>query len=65
MDSLKDRILRYRARHNMSQEDFANIVQVNVMTINTIETGKRKPTQLTAAKIEMVLRKDVEENVEG
>lgn len=65
MDSLKDRILRYRARHNMSQEDFANLAQVNVMTINTIETGKRKPTQLTEAKIEMVLRKDVEENVEG
>lgn len=65
MDSLKDRILRYRAKHNMSQEDFANLAQVNVMTINTIETGKRKPTQLTEAKIEMVLRKDVEENVEG
>lgn len=63
--SLRERILQYRARHNMSQEDFANEAQVNVMTINTIETGKRKPTQLTEAKIEMVLRKDVEENVES
>ena len=63
MESLRQRIIRYRARHNMSQEDFANLAQVNVMTINTIETGKRKPTQLTEAKIEMVLRKDVEEDV--
>lgn len=62
--SLRERILQYRARHNMSQEDFANKCQVNVMTINTVETGKRKPTPLTVAKIEMVLRKD-EENVEG
>lgn len=60
--SLRERILQYRARHNMSQEDFANMCQVNVMTINTIETGKRNPTPLTVAKIEMVLRKD-EENV--
>ena len=56
--SLKERILNYRARHNMSQEDFANKCQVNVMTINTIETGKRKPTQLTVTKIEMILRED-------
>lgn len=62
--SLKERILRYRAKHNLSQEDFANLAQVNVMTINTIETGKRKPTQLTVAKIEMVLKGE-ENNVEG
>jgi len=62
--SLKDRILEYRARHNVSQEEFANLCQVNVMTINTIETEKRKPTNLTKAKIEMVLRKDGENNVE-
>ena len=60
--TLKDRIIQYRAKHNVSQEDFANLCQVNVMTINSIETGKRKnPTQLTKAKIEMVLRKDEEQ----
>lgn len=56
--SLKERILEYRAKHNCSQEDFANRCQVNVMTINGIETDKRKPTQLTKTKIEMVLRED-------
>lgn len=62
--SLKERILRYRAKYNLSQEDFANKCQVNVMTINTIETEKRKPTQLTITKIEMVLRED-ENHVES
>lgn len=61
--SLKERIIQYRAKHDMSQEDFANRCQVNVMTINTIETGRRKPTNLTIAKIEMVLKED-ENNVE-
>ena len=62
--SLRERILQYRAKHSMSQEDFANKCQVNVMTINTIETGKRKPTQLTQTKIEMILKED-ENNVES
>lgn len=56
--SLKERILMYRAKYNMSQEDFANKAHVNVMTINGIETDKRKPTQRTATKIEMVLKED-------
>ena len=59
--TLRERMLEYRARHNMSQEDFANKCGLNVMTINTIETGKRKPTQLTITKIEIILRED--ENV--
>lgn len=56
--TLKDRILQYRARHNLSQEEFANRCQLNVMTINSIETGKRMPTQLTTTKIELVLNEE-------
>ena len=60
--SLKDRIIRYRAKHNVSQKEFAEMCQVDVMTINKIETEKStNPTQLTKAKIEMILRKDEEE----
>lgn len=57
---LGERILEYRAKHGMSQEDFANLVQVNVMTINAIENGKRKPLKLTEKKIEMILKGDNE-----
>ena len=60
--SLKERIIQYRARHNISQKDFADLCGVDVMTINKIETEKSKnPTQLTKAKIEMIIRKDESE----
>ena len=59
--SLGERILEYRVRHNLSQEDFANLVQVNVMTINAIENDKRKPLRTTAKKIEMILMEDKED----
>lgn len=62
--TLGERIIQYRVRHNISQEDFANRVQVNVMTINAVENEKRNPTKLTIGKIERVLRED-ENNVEG
>jgi len=61
---LSERILEYRARHNISQEDFANRCHMNVMTINSIENHKRKPTRLTIGKIERVLKEE-ENNVEG
>ncbi len=62
--SLGERIIAYRARHNMSQEDFANLVKLNVMTISSVENGKHEPTKITAAKIDMFLRKD-ENNAES
>lgn len=62
--SLSDMILEFRAKNNLSQEEFANMVQVNVMTINAIENNKRKPLKTTAKKIEMFI-KERENNVEG
>ena len=59
---LGEKILEYRARHGLSQEEFANLAQVNVMTINAIENKKRKPLRITAKRIEMILQED-EENV--
>ncbi len=57
---LGEKILEYRARHGLSQEEFANLVQVNVMTINAIENGKRKPLRITIKRIEMILQEDKE-----
>lgn len=62
--SLSDLILEFRAKNDLSQEEFANMVQVNVMTINAIENNKRKPLKTTAKKIEMFI-KERENNVEG
>jgi len=62
--SLGERIIEFRAKHNMSQEDFANLVQVNVMTVSAIENGRRQPLRKTAKKIEMII-KESEKNAEG
>lgn len=59
---LGEKILEYRARHGMSQEDFANLVHVNVMTINAIENNRRTPMKATVKKIEMIIEKETEEN---
>ena len=64
MRTLKERVLEYRARHNMSQQDFANVAHLNVMTVNNIETEKREPTQLTVTKIEMILKGEFENDAE-
>ncbi len=61
---LGEQILEYRAKHGLSQEEFANLVQVNVMTINAIENNKRTPLRITVKRIEMILQED-EKHVES
>ena len=57
------RILAYRARYNLSQQDFANRAKLSIMTVNAIENGKRKPAKLSRAKIEKVLKGEPENEV--
>ena len=59
--SLKDEILRFRARENLSQVDFASKVGVSKTTIVGIELGRQAPTQRTEAKIRMVIEKEEQE----
>lgn len=61
MKTLSERILEYRAKHNLSQEDFANLAKLNVMTVNSVENGKRNTSKLTTRKIEMILMEDEKE----
>lgn len=59
MTELKDAILDYRAKKNISQAVFAELCNVDVMTISRIENGKNKGgvTKLTEAKIRRVIGK--------
>lgn len=52
------RIARYRAAHDMSQEEFAAKCRLAMMTVRNVESGKHKATALTRAKIELVLEED-------
>lgn len=56
--TLGEQIVAFRARHNLSQEDFANMARLNVMTVNFIENGKHVPTKRTTQKIVMVLKEE-------
>ena len=56
--SLIDQMVRYRAKHNLSQAKFAELVGVSVQTINSIETGQQEPSKMTEAKILLVIEKE-------
>lgn len=54
--SLKTQIVRYRAKHDMSQVEFAARVGISATTLVAIEKGNKKNiSRLTKAKIKMVL----------
>lgn len=52
---LSERIIEYRARHSMTQIEFAKKCQVSTQTISNIENGRALPSRLTQAKIELTL----------
>jgi transcriptional regulator with XRE-family HTH domain len=60
--TLAERIVDYRARHDLSQGEFAKLCRLSFMTIWGIENGKSTPTKLTLAKIEQILNKEESQN---
>lgn len=55
---LSDLIVRYRAKHDLNQEEFAQRCGLTKQTIGAIESGLHGITKLTKAKIMMVLERD-------
>lgn len=53
---LSQEILKYRAVHNISQQEMANRCKVTKQTIFNIEHELQDPTELTQMKIKMVLQ---------
>ena len=53
MDSkqLSRKIIEYRAKHNLSQVDFAKLCKVSTQTACNIENGVQNPGKLTLQKI--------------
>ncbi len=60
--ALGDEIIRYRARHNLSQTEFANLCGLTKQTIGTIESGRPgrsgNISRITREKVMMVIRDD-------
>lgn len=51
---MKNSIKVERARHNMTQQDLAEKVNVSRQTINSIEAGKYVPSTVLALKISRI-----------
>lgn len=62
MKNLSESILRYRAMHNLSQEEMAMRCNVTKQTIFNIEHGYQSPSKLTETKIRLVIEGDSDEN---
>lgn len=50
-NNLADKIIAYRAKHRLSQRQFAERCGLCLQTINNIETGIAEPSRITVAKI--------------
>lgn len=55
----KDRVHRYRMKHNLNQEQFAELVGLDRTYISSIENGK-KPGKNARTKIELVIGGETE-----
>lgn len=58
MAELKDRIIQYRAKERINQQEFAERCGVSKQTIYSIESGLQEPSKITLAKIELVIGKE-------
>ena len=58
MKTLAERILEYRAKHNISAREFAKMCKLSLQTIYSIENGVQTPSKITRLKIEKVLKED-------
>ena len=63
---ITNRIKEFRAKHNMKQEDLANLVGVRRETIGNLEKGRYNPSLVLAWNIAKVFNVTIEEifNVE-
>lgn len=61
MKKIGEKIFEYRGNHKISQEKFAQLAGVSLLTINKIENKEFKLQATTQAKIEKVLSMEAHE----
>lgn len=55
---LKQKVVAYRARHNLSMKKFAELANITEQTVFNIENELATPTRLTIAKIEAIVNEE-------
>lgn len=58
LDAIREEMLNYRAKHNMSQYKLAEICKLTPQTVCNVENGVQEPSKLTKQKILNVIRKE-------
>lgn len=53
--TLQEKMILYRAKNRISQEELSKLCGLSKMTINQIESGAQKPSKITYAKIMLVV----------
>ena len=56
MKTLAERILEYRAKHDISAKEFAEKCKLSLQTVYSIENGWQHASKITRLKIENVLK---------
>lgn len=62
--TLQEKILRYRARHNLTQKEFGELIGVTNQTVYAIENGLQDPGKMTMMRIEILFEKEGEKEKE-
>ena len=55
METFADKIIVYRAKHRLTQKQFADLCGISIQTVNNIENEIVEPTKTTVAKIMLVI----------
>lgn len=53
--TLQEKMILFRAKNRLTQEEFGAMCGLSKMTINQIETGAQKPSKITYAKIMLTI----------
>lgn len=53
--TLGEKMIRFRAKNKLSQAKFAEMCEVTVQTICSVENGTQNPSKLTEARILMAM----------
>lgn len=56
MSDIREEMLRFRAKHNLSQPKCAKLAGITVQTWNQVELGQQNPSRLTEAKIRLAMQ---------
>lgn len=59
--TLQEKMVTYRAKHNISQAELANRCKLSLQTVHSIESGLQSPSRVTEAKIRLIVDDDDKE----